>query len=105
MSFQNTSEKSAARLERPPPPRTPGIAPVLRPELFGPRRLDKLAPGQCRFCLVDAPKGQMDRALFCAAPAERGPYCADHRARCLAPPPEDIDDIAAEIEAALQPQD
>jgi hypothetical protein len=47
----------------------------------------------------------MDEALFCAAPVERGPYCAEHRARCLAPPPEDIEVLAAEIEAALQLQD
>jgi hypothetical protein len=71
---------------------------------LGPQPLVRLKAGQCRFCVVDAAKGQMDQALFCAAPARSGPYCPAHRARCAAPPADDIETLVAEIVAALKPQ-
>lgn len=43
----------------------------------------------------------MHRALFCAAPARSGPYCAEHRARCLLEGTLDIEALATEIERAL----
>jgi hypothetical protein len=65
-----------------------------------PARLARLSPNACRFCVQDAPEGQMHAALFCAAPCETGPYCERHRRLCAHPAETDIDELAAEIEAA-----
>jgi hypothetical protein len=77
-------------------PRRAPLASVVRPKM-----LSALTWRECRFCLVDTPEGQMHQALFCAAPVEDGPYCADHRRACRRPVDDDIDALAAEIEAAL----
>jgi hypothetical protein len=104
MPVQNTSEKSVRDGELTPRGLTGRRRPVLRPPSLGAQPLIRLKAGQCRFCLVDAPRGRMDEALFCAAPVRSGPYCPAHRTRCVAPPAEDIDTLVAEIEAALKPQ-
>ncbi|MDB5453851.1 MAG: hypothetical protein JWO33_2429 [Caulobacteraceae bacterium] len=104
MSSQNTSEKSQ-------PSESPMVdrwsrrtRPALRRPPHGPKPLLRLGPRECRFCILDAPEGQMDSALFCAAPAFDGAYCRAHRRRCLAPADHDLDALVAEIEAALRPR-
>ena len=56
---------------------------------------------ECRYCVADTAEGQMHAALFCAAPADEGPYCPDHRQVCRLPAKDDAELLAAEIEAAL----
>ena len=65
-----------------------------------PKTLSQLRRRECRFCVADAPNGQMDRALFCAAACADGPYCEPHAQRCLRPGELDLEALAAEIDAA-----
>ncbi|HEY2709405.1 MAG TPA: GcrA family cell cycle regulator [Caulobacteraceae bacterium] len=70
------------QLERRLPPRWPPIPlPPLREiaPTGHPVRLGYLAEGACRWPIDDPGSGQMHRTLFCADPAEGGPYCAAHR--------------------------
>ena len=102
MLFQITSEKTlrvTARAQAPAcPPRPPPLLGVIRPKI-----LADLTNQECRFCVVDTPENQMHRALFCAAPIDDGPYCAEHRRLCRRPAEDDIEAIAAEIDAAIPP--
>jgi hypothetical protein len=69
-----------------------------------PKTLAQLRWLECRYCVAEAPKGEMDRALFCAAPCVEGPYCDVHAQRCLQPIEFDLEALAAEIEAACEPR-
>jgi hypothetical protein len=104
MSSQNTSEKSAAS-ESPAADRWARRSrQTARRAPHCPKPLAQLGRGECRFCVVDAPEGQMDSALFCAAPASDGAYCRAHRRLCVAPADHDLDALVAEIEAAFRPR-
>jgi len=98
MSLKNTT--SFLRRSRPGPQ-------TARPRLtlvpIPPRILADLRPRQCRYCVADAPKGDMDQALFCAAPARFGPYCAEHTAMTRRAEPFDLDAAWAEIRPFLRP--
>lgn len=69
-------------------PKAKADAPAPKPDSWKPRlvavpvearptQLRDLHPGQCRWPLDDPGPGNMDRTLFCAAPAE-GSYCGCH---------------------------
>jgi hypothetical protein len=92
MLIQISSKKTLQAAPRATAP----VCPPPRPKL-----LTELTRTQCRFCIADAPEGQMHRALFCAAPIESGPYCAEHYRRCRRPSADDAEALAAEIEAAI----
>ena len=91
-------------LSLPPQASSRAEFPDARPAHPLPRPLAALRVNECRYCLADAPEGQMHRALFCAAPAHGGPYCPEHARLCRLPCPDDVEVLAAEIEAALAPR-
>jgi hypothetical protein len=64
--------------------------------------LASLRANECRYCVQDAPEGEMYRALFCARPAPDGPYCNGHARVCRRPNDLDIEMLAAEVAAASQ---
>src|SRR5690349_9627742 len=82
-----------------PQDRAPALAPA---KVLGfpwpPKALASLRRNECRFCVVDAPAGEMHLALFCAAPAAHRPYCAPHSQRCVQDVEIDLEALAVEIE-------
>lgn len=103
MLTQNTSHNSDRPVSEPergrPAPRGRGRRPIHS----APKPLLRLGPGDCRYCVDDAPEGCMDQALFCAAPVQAGVYCLAHRRRCIAAPIS-LEALTAEVEAALAPR-
>lgn len=65
----------------------PAPLPAPAPVTAVARILAQLGRGMCRFPLDDPGPGQMEHALFCAAPLEEGEirYCAEHKRVCFQP--------------------
>ena len=100
IASEKTLETSSRAAEPPRPAHPLRLIEGLRAKM-----LIDLGWNDCRFCVADAPEGEMHRALFCAAPVGDGEvYCAAHGPRCRRPPPDDGEQLLAEIEAALAPR-
>ena len=98
MPFKTASEKSPDATAR-------GAADVIPFPPRLPRPLARLADSDCRYCVEEAPDGDMDQALFCGEPAADGPYCPTHRRLCLRPTTAlDAAALAADIAAGLRPR-
>jgi GcrA cell cycle regulator len=79
-------QRSSRWKHRLPPQRPPLPMPPLREvsPTGVPCRLACLPPDGCRWPIDDPGPGQMHVTLFCAGPAQNGPYCAAHRALAYA---------------------
>jgi len=96
MPFPIASEKSRPLNE--PAARQP-LRTWPRPVAAPFKHLTALRTHECRYCVQDAPEGEMHRALFCARPAPSGPYCEGHARVCRHPNDLDVEALAAEFDA------
>jgi hypothetical protein len=94
MSFPIASEKSRSLREAATRP----FARVWPRPVAAPfKHLTALRTHECRYCVQDAPEGEMHYALFCARPTASGPYCEGHARVCRRPNDLDVEALAAEL--------
>ena len=97
MSSPIASEKSPFVFTR---PARPDLRSWPRPVAAPFKTLAGLRTHECRYCVQDTREGEMQKALFCARPTSGGPYCSGHARVCRRPTDVDVEQLAAEIDAA-----